>query len=314
MEYRVLGRTGIRISLMSYGTGGPSKFGQNTGLEYAQQERLIKSALDLGINFFDSSAQYGESEEILGRALGGVPRDSYALCTKWAHQRAGKLADDPSELAASVDQSLDRFRTDYLDVMLFHGLMQKQYRHVVDRLYPEMVRLKEAGKIRFVGFSEMFTQDPRHETVTEALRSDAQFWDVVMLKYGILNQWAAKEVFPLAIEHNVGVLNMAPVRLKMTRPCQLEETVAEWKRTGFIQPGDLPDNDPFGWLVRDGIESVIAAGYKFAADHPAVSSVLTGTSSEAHLKANVAALDHPRLPEADQKRLVALLGDSEEKS
>jgi len=314
MEYRVLGRTGIRGSLLSYGTGGPSKFGQNTGLGFAEQERLIKACVDLGVNLFDSSAQYGGSEEILGRALSGVPRDRYVLCTKWGQQRGGKLSEDPAELTASVEKSLARLRTDHIEVMLFHGLMQHQYRHVVDRFYPEMVRLREAGKIRFAGFSEMFTQDPRHETVAEALRSDAQLWDVVMLKYGILNQSAAKEAFPLALKHNVGILNMAPVRLKMTRPGQLEETVAGWKRTGFIRPDDLPDNDPFDWLVHDGVESIIAAGYKFAADHPAVSSVLTGTSSKAHLKANVAALDHPKLPEADQKRLVALLGDSEEKS
>ena len=121
MEYRVLGRTGISVSLLSHGSGGPSKLGQNTGLDFAEQERLIKACLDLGVNLFDSSAQYGESEEILGRALSGMPRDAYVLCTKWAQARDGKLPEDPSGLVASVDQSLRHFRTDHIDVMLFQG-------------------------------------------------------------------------------------------------------------------------------------------------------------------------------------------------
>lgn len=314
MHYRTLGRTGLKVSLLSHGSGGPSRLGQRTGASQDQQIALIRECLDYGINLFDTSAQYGESEAILGRALKGLPRDAYFLCTKWGHERGGELSGNPSELTTSLDRSLRRLGTDHVDVMLFHGLMQHQYRHVMDVLYPEMTRLRDAGKIRFVGFSEMFRQDPKHETVSMALRSDAHLWDVIMLKYGILNQWAAKDALPLAREHQVGIMNMAPVRLKLTSRGQVEETVAGWKKSGFIGPDDLPDENPFGWLVRDGVESVISAGYKFAAHHEAISTVFTGTSSIDHLKQNVAALEEPLLREEDTERLVRLLGDTAETS
>jgi aryl-alcohol dehydrogenase-like predicted oxidoreductase len=75
MKYRTLGRTELRVSVMGVGTGGPSNFGQSTGVPEEESARLVSRALDLGINFFDTSAAYRESESILGRALDGVRRD-----------------------------------------------------------------------------------------------------------------------------------------------------------------------------------------------------------------------------------------------
>ncbi|MEX0762223.1 MAG: aldo/keto reductase [Dehalococcoidia bacterium] len=310
MQYRTLGRSGLRVSMLSYGTGGPSKFGQNTGLAAEEQDALVRQCLDLGVNLFDTSAQYGESEEILGRALRGVPRDSYYLATKWSH-RAGKgLKDDPADLTESVERSLSKMDTGHIDVMQFHGVNPTEYHQVVERFYPEMSRLREQGKVRFIGFTEMMTEDPKHEIVGLALKSNPDLWDTVMLKYGILNQWAAKEALPLCQEHNVGVLNMAPVRLTLTRPEQMQALLAEWKEQGFLPPESLDESDPFGWLVHDGTDSVIAAGYKFAAGHPAISTVISGTSNTSHLEANVAALEDIQLPPGDKERLVELFADS----
>ena len=83
MIYRTLGRTGIRVSLASFGSGGPSNLGQHRGTTASEQDALVMRCLDLGINLFDTSKNYGDSEQILGRALRGVPRDSYHLVTKW---------------------------------------------------------------------------------------------------------------------------------------------------------------------------------------------------------------------------------------
>ena len=89
MQYPTLGRTGLKVSLLSQGTGGPSQFGQKRGLLQVEQNRLIHRCLDLGINLFDTHESYGDSEAILGRALDGVPRDDYILVTKWAYPRDG---------------------------------------------------------------------------------------------------------------------------------------------------------------------------------------------------------------------------------
>ena len=101
------------------------------------------------------------------------------------------------------------------------------------------------------GFSTRYIADPAQEIVPYALRRNPELWDVVMLKYGILNQTMAKEGMPLAAEHNVGVLNMASVRIKLPVPALLEELIAEWKDKGYIGRDSVPAQDPHwaGWCM-----------------------------------------------------------------
>ena len=147
MHYRTLGRTGLDVSLLSFGSGGPSNLGQSTDLSPKEQDALVRRCLEIGINLFDTSTSYGESEAILGRALEGVPRDSYVLVTKWwGDHAADVLKEKPAELAASVEKSLCMLRTGYVDVMMFHGPIPAQYDQMVDRYYPEMKRLPRAGQ------------------------------------------------------------------------------------------------------------------------------------------------------------------------
>ena len=102
MIYRKLGRTGLRVSLASFGTGGPSSFGQAKGMGASEQNALIRRCLDLGVNLFDTSKNYGDSELILGRALRGVPRDSYHIVTKWWGDHDVDLLPDGPEVLRGV--------------------------------------------------------------------------------------------------------------------------------------------------------------------------------------------------------------------
>ena len=308
MQYRTLGRTGLKVSLLSQGTGGPSQFGQKRGLLQAEQNRLIHRCLDLGINLFDTHESYGESEAILGRALDGVPRDDYILVTKWAYPRDGDPTCDPDELTRSVERSLRRLNADHIDVMLFHGLLAEHHDMVVERYMPVLERLRERGLVGHRGFSLRYFIDPAQCGATAGLKKAPDLWDVIMLKYGILNQYAAREMLPLAQERNIGILNMAAVRIKLPDPQRLAETLADWKSRGLLPQDGLPDKDPLGWLVHDDVESVIAAAYKFAADHPAITSVITGISNLDHLEANVRAMENPALDPADSARLKRLFG------
>ena len=309
MQYRTLGRTGLKVSLMSYGSGGPSNLGQSTDMGQEEQNALIRRCLDLGVNLIDTSEAYGRSEEILGKALAGVPRDSYYLATKWVYHNDEELNKKPGDLTEALETSLKRLGTDYVEVMQFHGVRPEHYRHVVDTHYAEMKRLQEQGKIGYIGMTVRFWHDHSHEAAAIALREDPELWDTVMLKYGILNQYAAKEILPLAQQHNVGILNMATVREKLPDPALLEALIADWKERGVIPVDSLPAKDPLGWLVHDGVDSVVSAAYKFGADHPAVSTVLTGTANVRHLGTNQAALEDPRLPESDKERLVSLFSE-----
>ena len=305
MHYRTLGRTGIRVSLLSQGTGGPSMFGQNRGAAQAEQNRLIRRCLDLGVNLFDTHEGYKDSEEILGRALDGVPRDSYSLVTKWTYPRDGDPNGerDPEDLARSVERSLRRLNTDHIEVLLLHGLLPEHHDMAVERYGPILDRLRDEGKIGYRGLSTRYFADPEQRGALTGLKRAPEFWDVVMLKYGILNQWMAREALPIALEHNVGILNMAAVRIRLPNPALLAETIAEWKSRGLLSRDSLPDVDPLGWLARGDVKSVIDAAYKFAAEHPAISSVITGTSNLAHLEANVRAMEAPYLPQADRVRV-----------
>jgi L-galactose dehydrogenase len=308
----------LKVSVLGFGTGGPSSLGQSSGMPQNGQTDLIRRCFDVGINFFDTSSLYGKSEEILGRGLKGVPRDSYVLSTKWGHAttwsprgvggKDGPLVEDPQALIRGVEGSLGRLGTDYIDILHFHGLRPEQYHEVVERFCPGIERLQQEGKVRFLGFTTRFIADPVHEAALLGLRTDPDLWDTVMLKYGILNQVAANEVLPLALKHGTGVINMAAVRIKLPRSDQLEALIADWKRRGLVPADSLPDKNPLGWLVHDDVDSVVSAGYKFAADHPAISTVLTGTANPVHLEENAAALEKPSLAESDRQRLVDLFG------
>ena len=277
--------------------------GQATGLTQEQQTALVRRALDLGVNLIDTSVEYRDSESILGEALKGVPRDSYILSTKWPALVDGKVPEDPHLLIDSVEQSLRRLGTDHVEIMLFHGPAPHEYPQIVERFYPTMERLREQGKVRFIGVSTNYLVDPAQSTAEAALKTHPELWDLVMLKYGILNQHAAKETLPLALEQGIGILNMAPVRIKLPDPKLLEELITQWKEAGQISADSVPSKDPLEWLVHDEVDSVISAGYKFAADHPAISTVITGTTDIAHLEANVAALERPYLPPEDAQRV-----------
>ena len=120
MRYRLLGKTGLEVSILGFGSGGPSQLGQNTGLSSKEQHRLISRVIDLGINLIDSSEAYGDSEEILGKYLKQIPRASYVLATKnMCVNQSGEVR-NPIELAQAIDRSLKRLETNHIDVMQFH--------------------------------------------------------------------------------------------------------------------------------------------------------------------------------------------------
>ena len=159
-----------------------------------------------------------------------MPRDSYHLVTKWSYHSNGGIGRDAAAFEASVERSLKRLQTDYVDVMMIHGILVSEYESVVERFIPTIERLQEQGKVRFKGFSTRYIADPAQEIAPFALRSHPDLWDVVMLKYGILNQIMAKEALLLASEYGIGVLNMASVRIKLPVPALLEETHCRMER------------------------------------------------------------------------------------
>ena len=305
MEYRTLGRTGLRVSVLGIGTGGPSQFGQGSGVPEADAGRMVRRALELGVNFFDTAAGYGDSEAILGRALAGVPRENYVLATKVQAARDDWTATS-EDVVASVERSLARLRVDVIDVMQFHGVKPEDYARTIEIFLPVMARLQEQGKFRFLGVSETYSQDPGHEMFPMAL-ADGHF-DTAMVGYNMISPTAEHSVLPMCLEKNVGVICMVAVRRALSRPEVLAERIAYAKEKGLIKRDSVPDEDPLGWLVKGHVSSLPAAAYKYVASHPAMGTVLTGTANIEHLEANVKAILGPPLPDEDMARLRDIFG------
>jgi L-galactose dehydrogenase len=152
MEYRTLGDTGLRLSILGFGA---APLGNEYGdVQAAQGERAIQTAIDHGINFFDTSPYYGRtlSEERLGKALLGK-RDKVVLCTKCG--RYGKKSFDfsASRVMTSIDESLRRLRTDHVDMLIAHDIEFGDSEQVISETIPAMRKLQAAGKTRFIGIS-----------------------------------------------------------------------------------------------------------------------------------------------------------------
>jgi len=193
--------------------------------------------------------------------------------------------------------------------MQFHGVRPEHYRSVLDALLPAAQRLREQGKFRFLGISETYAGDPRHEMLPQALAEGV--FDTAMIGYNVLSP-GAEEILPTCQDGDVGVICMVAVRRALSRPEHLLERLDDAGRRGVIDRSLLPPEDPLGWLVRDHVESLPAAGYKYVAAHPAIGTVLTGTSRCEHLEANVRAILGPPLPHADMVRLRQVFGNVRE--
>lgn len=305
MDYTTLGRTGINVSVAGLGCGGFSQLGLSTGKSEDDAIGIIRSALDLGVNLFDTAASYG-TEPVLAKALKGVPRDRIVICTK-----APFGVSNPNSTAASAVESLERslrqLGTDYIDVYQLHGIAPAAYDHAKQVLAPALLREQEKGKFRHLGITETAPNDPEHKTVQNACADG--LWDVVMLGFHMMHQNAREAVFPLTLQHRVGTLMMFAVRNIFSKPEQLRATMR-----GLAADREIPEElgestNPLGFLVHEGgASSVIDAAYRFVRHEPGADVVLFGTGSQEHLRSNIASLLKPPLPEADRAKLAELFG------
>lgn len=307
MEYTTLGRTGLKVSVAGLGCGGPSRLGMRDDPQSTNHAvELIKQAIELGVNFIDTAQNYG-TEEAVGRAIAGMPRERVVISTKKTLPPANH-ADPEGEVVRGLEQSLRLLGTDYIDVYHLHGVEPKDYQFSLDRLMPAMRRLKEQGKIRAIGVTEGFVIDSAHSVLQQGLRAD--LWDVVMVGFSLLNPSARKTVLPLAREKNVGVLNMFAVRRGLSQPQRLREICAELISKKQVS-GDLLDGkNPLDFLLQEtDAVSIPEAAYRFCRHEAGIDVVLFGTGNPDHLKENIAAILKPPLPHPALDKLKRIFGD-----
>lgn len=296
MRSTILGRTGLRVSVMGLGCGGHSRIGKSAGRSESDSVALIRAAVDAGVTFIDTAESY-ETEALVGEAIRGMDRSRLVLSTK----KSVRDALVPEDIGRSLDESLRRLGTERVDIYHLHGVTPEQYPRCAASLLPELEKLRRAGKIGFLGITEQFGTDTSHRMLELALHDDC--WDVIMVGHNLLNQSARRAILPLAMDRNVGVLVMFALRRALSDPARLREVVGELLTQGALVPREIDPKDPLGFLVHEGGgASLTDAAYRFCRDEPGVHVVLSGTGDLAHLHQNVLSFSLPPLPIDDAER------------
>jgi L-galactose dehydrogenase len=232
MEYRVLGRTGLRVSALSFGAS--SLGGVFHQVEESDCIRTVHVSLENGINFIDTSPFYGltKSETVLGKALKTVPRDTYILATKVGRYGSERKDFDFSakRVTASVDESLKRIGVEYVDLIHAHDIEFGELKQVIGETIPALRNVQKAGKARFVGVTGLPLKAIRR--VVEAVPVDA----VLSYCHLELNDTALLEMVPLLKNQGVGIINASPLGMGLltsqgtppwhTAPAELKEVCA----------------------------------------------------------------------------------------
>ena len=305
MEYVTLGRTGLKVSVAGLGCGGFSRLGLGTGKSEAEAVALIRQALDLGINLFDTAAVYG-TESVVGQAIKSVPRDSVVIATKaWIPRSEGRSAADRA--VASLENSLKQLGTDYVDIFQLHGVSPRTYDRAIEIIAPALLKEREKGKLKHLGVTEAGSSDAEHDMVLRAVEDG--MWDVVMVAFHMMHQNARTKVFPRTMANRVGTLLMFAVRNIFSRPERLATALRELTASGQLPRWLADAPNPLGFLIHEGGASTMTeAAYRFVRHEPGVDVVLFGTGDSDHLRTNIASLLAPPLPLADRQTVTKLFG------
>ena len=299
MEYTTLGRTGLEASVVGLGCGGPSRIGQKQNRSEADSVHVVREALAAGINILDTAEAY-RTEALVGKALREVRREEVIVSTKkiaWGDADLSEAA-----ITQSLEASLKRLGTDYIDIYHMHAVLPDAYPAVRDEVVPVLLDLKKKGKIRFLGITEMFHQDSGHAMLQQALQDDC--WDVLMVGFNILNQSARNRVLSQAVEKNIGTLIMFAVRRALSRKERLREVLRDLQDRGLLDAGSVDLDEPLGFLVHErGAQDLTEAAYRYCRHEPGADVVLSGTGNVDHLHANIRSLLREDLPKPDRERL-----------
>lgn len=306
MEYTQLGKTDLDVSVLGLGAGGPNRLGVNSGKPESEIIGFVDEALDLGINFIDTAEYYG-TEPIIGNAIAGHSREDLVLSTKYTMYEDGELR-SPDELEESLNNSLEKLGTDYIDIYHLHAVRVEDYEYAVDELRPRLEAFREEGKIRNIGITEAIDYDTDHKMLSRAVNDDV--WDVMMVGYNLLNQSAGTRVLDVANSNEVGTICMAAVRRTLPDPAALTETINELIGNGELSESAVDSRDPFGFLIHDdGATNIFDAAYRFCRYNSSIDTVLSGTSSPGHLRKNVKSVQKGPLPDEDVERVKRIFGE-----
>ena len=323
MEYTDLGQTGLRVSVIGLGCGGPSRLGLSRGGSVREALRTVQHAIDLGINFIDLAGPVYGTDHVVRGAIQGR-RDQVVLSTKvalgpsiWPFEdsytasrlsaRAGQQISFVTSGRIIEDRlhaSLRRLNTDYVDVLSLHDVTLGQFDAALSRLFPTLLRLQEAGKIRKIGLTEAFWWDPTHRVLDRAVA--ARQFDTLMVGFNFLNR-SAGPIVRQAKRQGSGIVAMYVMRRALCNQQNLQRAMDNLAQQGLI-PREKGDAGLLMQLLKRQGLTLPEAALRFCRHELEPDVILTGTGSISHLEHNVAACQKERLPAALRSELDQLFG------
>ncbi len=293
MQTRPLGRTGLELPILSFGASSLGQEFRSVQLDEALES--VRVALDCGLNFIDTSPFYGRgmSEVILGIALRGVPRESYTLCTKLGRYDLQHFDFSGKRVVESIDVSLHRLGTDYLDIILCHDIEFVAMQQIVDETIPALRRIQQSGKVRFIGFSGY----PQ-----KVFRFICDQTDVdCVLSYNqctLQNTRFVDESVPYLKDKGVGVMNAGPFSARLLTNARL--------------PAWLKEPESVKAAARQAAEHCSKRGsdiaklaLQFSCAHPDIATTVAGSASPNNIRNWARWLEEP-LDETLLKEVLAI--------
>ena len=321
MQLREFGRSGMRLSVLGFGCGAVG--GLMVRGDPADQERTVAKAIAAGVNYFDTAVLYGngESEANLGRVLQRLKPAGVVVGTKVRVPSGESIAD---AVTASLEGSLARLRLERVDILHLHnpitgagGGSALSVRQVLDEVVPAFERLRQQGKIRFLGISALGDTAALHQVI------DARVFDSAQVVYNMLNPSAAEKLPQNYPAQDYGRLfdhtQTAGVGVVGIRVLAGGALSGSAERHPIAGPAPDPIGSAMSYdadverarrlmpLVEEGFAaSLTEAATRFALSHPAMGSLLVGMATPQQFEDSLAAVQKGPLPQAALDRLAEL--------
>lgn len=277
MLYRTLGKTGLKVSILGFGASPLG--GVFEPVEEQEGISAVHHALDHGINFFDVAPFYGDTlaETRLGKALKGKRKD-IILATKCCRY-LNEFDFSYKRALTSIDESLKRLQTDYVDIYQVHDIEFGSAEQVLNEAIPAVLKVKESGKARFIGITGLPVRYLAH--IARQVNIDTLLsW----AHYNLLEDEINDELVPLSKERGFGLMNAAPFLQRILTDASLPSWHRSPKAMIDIQPSLIHACKNYGLALSD-----VALAYATA--HPDIATTITGMCELARVKQNLAALD-----------------------
>ena len=301
MEYRLLGGSGLKVSALSFGTGtfgGATEFFKEWGsTQVDEARRLIDVCFDAGVNLFDTADIYsnGRSEEVLGKALEGK-RDKALISTKATF----RFGDGPNDVGSSryhlrrsLEGSLRRLGTDYVDIYHLHGFDALT---PVEEVQDTLNKFVREGKVRYIAASN-FSGWHLMKSLAVAQRHGWTPFVAHQVYYSLLNREYEWELMPLGLDQKVGALVWSPLGWgRLTGKLRRGQPLPEVSRLHKTAEAGPAVDDEHLYTVVDALDKVAAEtgrtvpqiALNWLLRRPTVSSVIIGARNEEQLRQNLA--------------------------